>query len=359
MPQTIVGVGPSSGLVVLLGAVAFVFPVLAWRAYAANVASSGGLYSFVEAAAGVRVARLHGAVWVVSYFLYLPSTVVFVVYDLLPTAFPGIAAYRAALDVGIPVAMVAGLLVWRLGLFSLTAVVAAAQVVLVGILAGMEVAHAGTSATTFALHVPASAAARSVGSVSLFFVCGSLPLYMGTEVRDPRRVTARSLALAIGVGGACALAGALALGRFPVSVLNAEVPGWLIGRDVGGTAMGDVVVIGTALSVLTLVLLEFVALTRLLHAMAGVRRQPAEVAVGLLFIGSAALSLLNPDAAYERLLNPSLIALYLSELVVFAVYPRFRQRQGRLRATDVAVAVAASALMLYGLYNALKPSTGL
>ena len=93
--------------------------------------------------------------------------------------------------------------------------------------------------------------------------------------------------------------------------------------------------------------------------MAGVRRQPAEVAVGLLFIGSAALSLLNPDAAYERLLNPSLIALYLSELVVFAVYPRFRQRQGRLRATDVAVAVAASALMLYGLYNALKPSTGL
>ncbi|HYA44834.1 MAG TPA: hypothetical protein VED59_04445, partial [Acidimicrobiales bacterium] len=110
---------------------------------------------------------------------------------------------------------------------------------------------------------------------------------------------------------------------------------------------------------LTLVLLEYVGLTRLLPTMAPVRPRHAELGVGVLFIASAGLSLVNPEATYEKLLNPSLIALYLSELVVFAVYPRFRHKQGALRPLDLIVSAAASALMLYGLYNALKPSIGL
>jgi amino acid transporter len=359
LPNTLLEVKSWSGLVVLLGALAFVFPVIAWYRYAGRVASSGGLYSFVEAAAGTRVARAHGAVWIVSYFLYLPSTVVFVFYDILPTAFPGIAPYRAPLVVVVPVVMVLGLVMWRLGLFAMTAVVAVAQVALVGVLAGMEIAHAGSSATAPTPHLQAGGFVTSAASVSLLFVCASLPLYLGGEVRRATTVTARALPLAVGVGLVCAFAGVVSLTQFPASFLGAEVPGWLIARTLGGRAMGEVIVLGTALSVLTLVLLEYVALTRLLPAMSLARPRQAELGVGIVFVAATTLSLLDPNAAYERLLTPSLITLYLSQLVVFAVYPRFRQKLGKFRAVDVLVAAAASALMLYGLYSALKPSTGI
>ncbi|HYA45209.1 MAG TPA: hypothetical protein VED59_06360, partial [Acidimicrobiales bacterium] len=121
----------------------------------------------------------------------------------------------------------------------------------------------------------------------------------------------------------------------------------------------DADVLGTAASVLTLVLLEYVALTRLLPVMVGMGPRRAEIGVGALFIAASAISLANPQAAYEKLVNPSLMALYLSELIVFLVYPLWRRRRGRLRGLDIVITVAASALMLYGLYNALKPSTGL
>ncbi|HTT88248.1 MAG TPA: hypothetical protein VMF65_01755 [Acidimicrobiales bacterium] len=75
---------------------------------------------------------------------------------------------------------------------------------------------------------------------------------------------------------------------------------------------------------MSVVLLEFVALTRLLPAMGVGQPRQAELGVGAAFVVSAALSLLGPDAAYERLLTPSVVALYLSQVVVFVVYPRFR-----------------------------------
>jgi len=89
-------------LVALLAIAAFTLPIALWRRYAGEISSSGGLYAFVEAAAGTRVARVQGTVWAVSYFLYMPYTVAFVVYDLLPVAFPRIDPYRAPLELGIP-----------------------------------------------------------------------------------------------------------------------------------------------------------------------------------------------------------------------------------------------------------------
>jgi amino acid transporter len=43
-------------------------------ALSAEIASSGGLYTFVERAAGRRVALAHGVAWILSYFLDLPFT---------------------------------------------------------------------------------------------------------------------------------------------------------------------------------------------------------------------------------------------------------------------------------------------
>jgi hypothetical protein len=114
-------------------------------------------------------------------------------------------------------------------------------------------------------------------------------------------------------------------------------------------------VVGAALSALTLVLLEYVALTRLVPAMLPVAPRTAELGVGAAFVVSAALALLGPNAAYYELLKPSLVALYASEVVVFAVYPNFVRAKGHWRLRDLLVAGVACGLMVYGIYSLFSP----
>jgi len=97
----------SAGLTTALGLVAFAPPLAIWLRYSERIASAGGLYAFVEAAAGRRLARVQAALWTISYFLYLPYTVTYVVYDLLPVIFPGIGPYRWPLELAIPLGLVA------------------------------------------------------------------------------------------------------------------------------------------------------------------------------------------------------------------------------------------------------------
>ena len=95
----------SMGLVVVLAVVAFAAPLAVWYRYSERIVSAGGLYSFVEAAAGRRVALAQGAVWTVSYGLYLPYTVTYVVYDLLPVVFPAEARHQRLLEVTVPLVL--------------------------------------------------------------------------------------------------------------------------------------------------------------------------------------------------------------------------------------------------------------
>jgi hypothetical protein len=63
------------------------------------------------------------------------------------------------------------------------------------------------------------------------------------------------------------------------------------------------------------------------------------------FVAADAISLVNPDRFYADLLKVSLGALYLSQLIVFVVFPRFRAGGLALGAAAVASALAA-----WGLY---------
>jgi amino acid transporter len=47
------------------------------------------------------------------------------------------------------------------------------------------------------------------------------------------------------------------------------------------------------------------------------------------------------------------VALFLSQLIVFAVFPIYRRRRGKLSPLDVVLAAVAFALMSYGLYRAI------
>jgi hypothetical protein len=71
--------------------------------------------------------------------------------------------------------------------------------------------------------------------------------------------------------------------------------------------------------------------------------------------GSAApITLVNPDHIYDDLLEPSLVALWLSQLIVFAVYPRFAARRGDRVAPAWVLAAASSAFGLYGPWATIQ-----
>jgi hypothetical protein len=84
--------------------------------------------------------------------------------------------------------------------------------------------------------------------------------------------------------------------------------------------------------------------------------RPVIIALGAALVLSAPVALINPDRIYSFLIKPSLVALWLSQLIVFAVYPRFARRQHDRRLPAWALTVAASAFALYGLWVTIQHS---
>jgi hypothetical protein len=85
VPGIVAGASASAGLAVVATAVVFAFPLAIWLRYARDVSGSGGLYSFVEAAAARPLALVQ------AYLLYTTTQIV---YDTLPavcTASTGIS----------------------------------------------------------------------------------------------------------------------------------------------------------------------------------------------------------------------------------------------------------------------------
>lgn len=341
---------PSIGLVLALALILFALPLTAWWRFSGHVTSAGGLYGFVEAAAGRTAARIHGAIWIVSYFLYLPATVTFLVYELLPALAPGLIPYRAALQLLVPLGLAAVVLApLRISLPPL-AVLGVLQLGLLLVLGGLEIGRVGFPLAALAPHANSAAIVRGVPTASLLFICASLPLYLGSAVHGG------GITLRRGLTGATALSGGVSL--FPVVPLAAVAPRLLAGElpaqklagAYGGHALGVVAGATTIGSIGALVFAEYLALGRLLQATTGIREQQGILAVGAAFLLADALALLGPDRAYDAALRPSLVALYLSQLAVFAVYPRFERRHS-VAATPIAAVAAAP--LVWGLYVVL------
>jgi hypothetical protein len=344
--------GSATGLTTALAVLVFVAPLGIWWSYSKRVASRAGLTAFVDAAAGRRSAWGHAAVWSFSYFLYLPYTITFIVYDILPVVFPGIGPYRASLELLLPVAitlLVLGPL--PILLFGFLAL-AACQLGLMVALGAVAFGHGG------ATHTGAHATARGVGNVSLLFVCASLPLYFGAEVAGGRRTIRPVLLTSFATVAALALFAAIPLGGLPDQIRESQIPGFALAQAYVGRGFAVTVGVATALSVAALIVLEFLALGRLWGAMLGVRVRPVLAVIAVPFIAADAISLLDPDGFYNALLRPSLVALFVAQLVVFVVYPRFRHVHERLRPLDLAAAAIAAVLMIYGIYTAIASTSG-
>lgn len=334
----------SAGLVVSLALVLFAVPLGIWLVYSRRVVSAGGLTAFVAAAAGRRIAVAHGWIWAVAYFLYLPYTVTFVVYDVLAPVFPGIAPYRGALELLLPVGLVlVALSPLRLVLVGIGAL-AVAQLVLLVTLGTLEYQHG--SSQVVAADAASDTTGRATAATALLFVCVSLPLYLGAEAAGGSRMVRRGLAAAVAVVGAAFLFAAIPLASVPDSLRDAAVPGAAIAQAYGGRGLAVAVGLGTAASTLALIVAEYLALGRLLHWLHGLPVRSVMSWIAIPFVAADAVSLVDPERFYSALLKPSLAALFVSQLVVFAVFPRFCRG-----ALALAAALVASGLAAWGLYT--------
>jgi len=343
----------SAGLTAIAAVVVFTAPLAIWLRYSRRVSSSGGLYSFVEAAAGRRVALVQAGVWIVSYLLYLVYTTLQIVYDLLPGIIPGERGYQTALALLIPIAL-AGVMIAGRGIALLViGVIAAGQLALAGVLDGVAIGHLSTPASTFAAGAPVGPLAKASAQTSLLYVCGSLPLFLGGELASPARTIRRSLIAAYGLTAVVVLLAVAPLAAAP-GLPQTAVPGVSLVEQFGGGGLAEAIGIGVAASIAGVILCEYLALTRLVHAIGGWQIRPVTIAVGAVMVLAAPLTLIDPQGFYNSLIQPSLIALWLSQLIVFAVYPSFARKHGERLAPAWALAAVASGLALYGLWTGIQ-----
>jgi amino acid transporter len=335
----------SAGLVTLLGAALYAVPLLVWVRFSRDVVSPAGLAGFVEAAAGRPLALVQAAVWAFSYFLYLPYTVTDIVYEMLAVVFPGIQPWRPLLEIAIPIAIVALVLLGTLPALRVLAVSAVLQLGILVVLGAAVIHHVGAPASSF---THAHGLRPGAANIGLLFVCGSLPLFLGAEVTGGSRTIRRALPIAAIVAAAYVLFAVFAFSAVDPALRSADLPGYAIAGAYSGRTLAIVVGVGAAASVAGLIVAEYLALSRLLFAFTGIPIRRLATLIAVPFVALDALSLVDPEWFDEHVLRPSLIALYLSQLIVFAVYPLYRRRP-----VDVALAAIAFALMAWGLWRGI------
>jgi hypothetical protein len=431
-PSIASGASSSAGLAMVAAAVVFSVPIWIWLSYAREVSAPGGLYGFVEAAAGRPVALAQAGLWTISYLLYLVYTTAQIVYDTLPAVLPGERRYQTLLEIAIPVAIAAVMIAGRRVTLIVAGLLAAGQLAIAGALGGLTLANIDTPLSTFGASARAGSLAIASGQTALLYICGSLPFFLSGDLlggtrqpprppaltasrrrirlpggtpgkrwdparlavsaKLPPRTAAPSYSPVGEVAGApatlpVATEGKMGTGANPsfrlirtglltayvatVVVIiaavaplaaipgftKADIPGMAVARAFGGHGFGVTVGIGVAASVAGVILVEYLALSRLATAVTAWPLRPVIIGIGVIMVGFAPIMLINPDKIYDSLITPSLVALWLSQLVVFAVYPRFAARRTKRALPAWTLAVTASAFAVYGLWTTIQVSS--
>jgi len=346
------------GIAAFIAAILFAFPIMVWYGYSEKIASSGGLYSFVKEAAGEKIAKAQGWIFILSYFLYLPYTVTYGIYFLLPVVWPGYAPYAPFLEMLVPLAICAIMLKGIKASLKAMLAIAVVQVVvllifIVGIYAKTGVAAASQSTTASLPNLFGGAS-----GIALLFICSSLIVFLGGEAKGGTKSMKKAILYPFILVAVFIVLAAFAISRMPQSLTNSanqtELPGFIVSTYYLGHNAAIVVGILAIVSTFGIIIAEFVALSRLSYVMITRDMNKILIIISALFLIFDAASLLNPVAFYNYLILPSLLALFISQLIVFIVYPIYKKRKSQLGAMDIAIATVASLLMIYGLYMVIS-----
>ena len=359
-PSIAGGAISSAGLSMVLAVAAFGFPLAVWFGYARHVSSSGGLYAFTEAAAGHRVALAQACIWAFSYLLYVVYTTAQIVYDLLPVVLPGERRYQTVLEVVIPVLLAGVMIAGRRVALLVIGLIAVGQLVLAATLSGVTVANVSTPASSFGTSAPAGSLAIAGGQTALLYICGSLPFFLGGELggdlRQRFRIMRRGVLGAYLATAIVVIAAVAPLAADP-DLARSEIPGMAVAERFVSHDFAVTVGIGLAASTAAVILIEYLALSRLTVAVTAWPLRRVLIGIGVIMVAVGPVLLINPDKIYDDLVTPSLFALWLSQLITFAVYPRFIARKGGRVAPAVVLAAGASALAIYGLWTTIQTTS--
>ncbi len=359
-PSIAGGASSSAGLVMVLAAVVFGFALAIWFGYSRHVSSSGGLYSFTEAAAGRRIALVQASLWTLSYLLYLVYTTAQIVYDTLPAVLPGEVRYQTPLEVVIPVVLAGVMIAGRTVTLAVMGLLAAGQIVLAATLSGLTLANLSTPVSTFGTSAPAGSLAIVSSQTAVLYISGSLPFFLGGELggdlrQAGHRMRGGVLAAYVAVV-AIVIAAVAPLAAFP-SLTHAEIPGMAVAQAFSGRGLAVAVGVGIAASLAGSILVEYLALSRLAVTVTSWSLRRVLVGLGVVLIAVSPVLLINPDEIYDHLITPSLVALWLSQLITFAVYPRFVAKRGGRVLPAGLLAAGASALAIYGVVLTIQTSS--
>jgi amino acid transporter len=344
----------SGGLELVAAAVVFLIPLGIWMRYARQINSAGGLFAFVEAAVGRRIALVQAGIWILSYLLYVLYTTAQVVFDTLPAVLPGVRPYQTVLEILIPLALAGVMLAGRRVTLIVTGVIGFGQLALAAALGGETVAHLGAPLSSFGVGAPSGTLASAAASTTLLYICGSLPLFLGGET--PVRLVRRGI-----VGAYIATVVVVGAAVFPLAnnhaLAHADIPGVSAMQQFAGTPAARILGIGVVVSICGVMLVEYLALTRLVPVVTPLRRRTVTITIGVIIVAAAPISLINPDVFYDSLLKVSLVALWLSQFIVFAVYPFFIRKFGRHVWLAWILAVVSCALTVYGVWASLHQAS--
>jgi len=283
-----------------------------------------------------------------------------IVYDTLPAVLPGETRYQTPLEVGIPVVLAGVLIAGRRVTLLVLGLVAAGQLAIAATLSGVTLANVTTPASTFGASAPAGSLAIASGQTALLYICGSLPFFMGGELggnlRQASRITRRGLLGAYLATVVVIIAAVAPLAANP-ALMHTQIPGMAVAQQFVGHGFALTVGIGVAVSVAAVIVVEYLALSRLTVAVTAWPLRRVILGIGVIMVAVAPILLINPDEIYDHLLTPSLFALWLSQLVTFAVYPRFVATRGGRVLPACVLAAGASALAIYGLWVTIQTSS--
>jgi hypothetical protein len=190
----------------------------------------------------------------------------------------------------------------------------------------------------------------------LLYVCGSLPLFLGGELARPSRTIRRVVPAAFALTALVVTLAVAPLAAAP-GLLHTAIPGVSVAQQYAAPGVAEAIGIGVAVSIAGVIMCEYLAITRVLHAISGLRTRPIAVVTGAAIVLAAPFTLIDPEGFYSTLITPSLVALWLSQVIVFAVYPLFAVRRGQRALVAWPLAVAASGLAIYGLVTALQQTS--
>ncbi|MBW9141894.1 MAG: APC family permease [Candidatus Aramenus sp.] len=355
----------STGLSAILGSLVYLVWVIIGYRYSKVIASTGGTYEFAKQGGGELVGRIAGWLYWISYATYLSSVTTYLVSSVIPT-FVGVSQTElSAIEVILPVLLFLLVISGVKPPLFYSLVTSSVEVLLIIALGVKVFALRGFSYSAFTLTVPTSNFFAGAMAVAFTLAGGGASFFLGYEAKGKGKTVSTSYLLAFSIAAVAVVFASFYEVAFVgyanagvISLLNeTQFPGYYISEQVLGFPFSAVFLAFTVNSLIGSAVAAYVALSRLTYTLVSRDMFRSVVIVFLFFfawnlVGGITGQLLP---LYYLTTEISLVTLFVSHLIVSAVYPLFSRRIKGISVVDVALATLGSATMAYGVYSNLFP----